>query len=327
MSPPQTRKLDDHTTTEEEDRPTKKRKTINTTTQLQQSEPEDESVCKTKEPSTALKASINRNVTTHVENDAKEGRAARGINSETADRDDDDESNIMFPGTNDVLLGRGRTIQRHGGNQKMLEIVRRYKEEYDAKSRYERRAFCEIVLGEVLEATSGRFLKFDLTHWTVVSRDVALDKVSHALRTKNRRQVERESEDSEDEEVYVEQEEEMPERPEEGSSNQNVVVPVAAGGVAHAVGIDDAPRGDYFARPSTHRRDNQLSPFLPLGLMDYNASLLLAQTAVVSHPNLVAQPPLVSIILPPRDPSLEEVVDYLARALLAEGAFPLQNMN
>ena len=329
------RKLDDDNNTEEDDRPTKKTKT----TTMQQSEPEDDPRDMNDEPSPPLNDSKKGDSNTIVEDEMNGSSVARRDNQ-------DNESNIMFPGTNDVLLGRGRTIQKHGGNLKMLEIVHGFKQEYNQLGRSQRRAFCEMVLDEVLKATSGRFLKFERTHWTVVSRDVALDKVSHALRSRRRRDEEqKESEDSEGGEEAAEQHEEPQE---EGSPSIHWVSVEAS---RSSAGVDDPPDGDSFARPSTHHRDSLSSSFLPQEPMADNASLLLAQAAIASHPYLVAQLPQFAATVPPlrqptldllqnpvaqvplvanaplhRDLTLEEVVDCLAWARLAQASFPWQNM-
>jgi hypothetical protein len=83
----------------------------------------------------------------------------------------------------DVLLGRGRPCQKHFGNLRMLKIVDEQKPRYTSAPREQRRAIAETVLDLVYEG-GARFLKNADDHWESVTRNVALDKVSHALRSK-----------------------------------------------------------------------------------------------------------------------------------------------
>jgi hypothetical protein len=94
------------------------------------------------------------------------------------------------PHSHDVLLGRGRPYQNFSGNKRMLEIVSRYKEEYSARPRDQKRAFVDTVLDVVLKEGTKFLRRVEETdgksRWEEVDRTAAAEKVWHALRCKER---------------------------------------------------------------------------------------------------------------------------------------------
>jgi hypothetical protein len=86
---------------------------------------------------------------------------------------------------NDIIFGRGKGFQRHPGNQRMREIIDRYKEQYQSLERARKRNLVEAVYNEIVEG-GARFLTKSLDDDTffVVDVPTALQKVSNTLRCK-----------------------------------------------------------------------------------------------------------------------------------------------
>ena len=83
----------------------------------------------------------------------------------------------------DILFGRGKGFQNHPGNQRMREIIDKYKRQYHSLKRSEKRKMVENVYKEIT-ANGARFLKkvSDENAFVKVDEPVALQKVSHTLR-------------------------------------------------------------------------------------------------------------------------------------------------
>lgn len=94
------------------------------------------------------------------------------------------------PNNHDVLFGRGKPFQNHPGNRKMLGLIDRFKRQYNESPRDQKRPIVEEIIG-ILSSDGGRFLRrynddVSSTWWTVVSQQIAFDKVSHAFRSRGR---------------------------------------------------------------------------------------------------------------------------------------------
>ena len=94
----------------------------------------------------------------------------------------------MLPADVDILLGRGKPFQNHPGNQRMLSLVDKYKERYQAAERKEKHDIVEEVMG-IIEGSGGRFLRrVDYeNYWVPVQHSIAYRKVGHAFRSKARK--------------------------------------------------------------------------------------------------------------------------------------------
>jgi hypothetical protein len=87
----------------------------------------------------------------------------------------------------DVLLGRGKTIQQHEGNQRFQTIVNEHKYRYKSCQTREQKT---NITREIVDSIktggnqTGRFLKFDMTvgGWREVIDEVARVKAGQALR-------------------------------------------------------------------------------------------------------------------------------------------------
>ncbi len=100
----------------------------------------------------------------------------------------------------DVLLGRGKTLQRHEGNIQFHKIVNRFRPTYNASRRKDKLDVAAQVVREVRRwnqkqskkagypGRSVRFLRKNEIgdFWEEVSEEVAVQKASHALRGKPR---------------------------------------------------------------------------------------------------------------------------------------------
>jgi hypothetical protein len=135
---------------------------------------------------------IKRRAAFKTKDDPDERPRPRGlpdeiVSSEASDYEEGDER-IENPLPSDILLGRGKPFQNHHGNQRMFEIVARYKEKYSSEKREKRRAIAEQVIDILLES-GARFLKRveGKTYWARVREEVAFEKVSHVLRSKKQK--------------------------------------------------------------------------------------------------------------------------------------------
>ncbi|KAI2493702.1 hypothetical protein MHU86_20846 [Fragilaria crotonensis] len=100
------------------------------------------------------------------------------------DADGDDGDGIETPSETDVLLGRGAGCWNHPGNRKFRDIVHKHLCSYDnAKLRVEKTHIVSVIL-DLVHANNGRFLKKDhvTKKWYVVDRQVANEKIGHAIR-------------------------------------------------------------------------------------------------------------------------------------------------
>jgi hypothetical protein len=90
---------------------------------------------------------------------------------------------VELPGTNDVLLGRGRTFQDHSGSINLRNMVDQYMKDYcDASKNGKTKVTWDVV--KTVQATGGRFLKRgDDGWWVTVSDEAARTKVGMSFRT------------------------------------------------------------------------------------------------------------------------------------------------
>lgn len=88
---------------------------------------------------------------------------------------------------NDVIFGRGKRSEYHPGNQRMREIVDKYKIQYHSLKRLEKRELVVRVYKEIAEGGT-RFLKrvTEENEWIMVDVPVAMEKVSRTLRSRNK---------------------------------------------------------------------------------------------------------------------------------------------
>lgn len=87
----------------------------------------------------------------------------------------------------DIIFGRGKGYQNHPGNQRMREIIDKYKIQYHSMRKLEKRRLVERVYKEITE-DGAKFLKNvdGENAWVVVDAQVAMQKVSHTLRCRKR---------------------------------------------------------------------------------------------------------------------------------------------
>lgn len=94
--------------------------------------------------------------------------------------------NIIYPTSNDRLLGRGGGTNNHQGNKQFRKIVQSKKEQYRASTTRSDKSLVakEIVTNWRNQIPPGRFLKFDDSTkvWNDVGDEAAKEKTSQALR-------------------------------------------------------------------------------------------------------------------------------------------------
>lgn len=95
---------------------------------------------------------------------------------------------IEVPGPNDVLCGRGGSINSHQGNEQFRELVEKRKRVYlTARFKREKRLIASSIVSEIRGMNpTGRFLarqgNKDSGHWYDIGDEKARDKTSQALR-------------------------------------------------------------------------------------------------------------------------------------------------
>ena len=94
---------------------------------------------------------------------------------------DDDIDRIIVPGKYDVLLGRGKPLQKYSGNLNYHYVIEGYHDRYEEAAKGVK---AELAMEIVMKINNrgGRFLKQDEAGWTVISNEAARSKVSHTFR-------------------------------------------------------------------------------------------------------------------------------------------------
>ena len=93
---------------------------------------------------------------------------------------------IITPKQNDVIIGKGHSIQNHPGNKYYHSLVERTKPIYDSVSKNMKGAQAKMIVNQITQELNppGRFLKENkvLGIWEVIERKVAVKKSWQALR-------------------------------------------------------------------------------------------------------------------------------------------------
>lgn len=91
----------------------------------------------------------------------------------------------LQPTDKDIVFGRGKKYQDHEGNIRMRECINKYKKLYNALKRFQKQALVDNIYQKLVE-DGARFLRKDeaTDTWVLVERELATQKVSHALRCK-----------------------------------------------------------------------------------------------------------------------------------------------
>ncbi len=98
-----------------------------------------------------------------------------------ADEVNDGIDRIILPLKYDVLLGRGKPLQKYSGNLNYHYIVESYHERYEAAEKGEKSKLAMEIVQKIY-AQGGRFLKQDAAGWIAISDEAARSKVSHTFR-------------------------------------------------------------------------------------------------------------------------------------------------
>jgi hypothetical protein len=92
---------------------------------------------------------------------------------------------VGVPGSFDVLVGKGRSLQEHRGNKRFRHLIDAHGREYHNASRHDKTALTEKMV-QMVKQTTGRFLKDDGAGWVEIPDEVARLKVSHCFRDQKR---------------------------------------------------------------------------------------------------------------------------------------------
>jgi len=98
-----------------------------------------------------------------------------------ADNTDDNIDRIHVPGKYDVLLGRGKPLQKYSGNLNYHYIIETYHDRYEAAAKGVKAELAMEIVKKI-KAQGGRFLKQDDAGWTAITDQAAKTKVSHTFR-------------------------------------------------------------------------------------------------------------------------------------------------
>jgi hypothetical protein len=88
---------------------------------------------------------------------------------------------IVVPGPCDILLGRGKPLQKHPGNLRYHRIIESFEDRYEAAMKMEKTTIAAEIVQQIKDAR-GRFLKQDSTGWVEIDDPAARYKVSHTFR-------------------------------------------------------------------------------------------------------------------------------------------------
>lgn len=94
---------------------------------------------------------------------------------------DDNINRIIVPGKFDVLLGRGKPLQKFSGNLNYHYVIEGYHDRYEAAAKGVKAELAMEIVKKI-DDQGGRFLKQDEAGWTVIANEAAKCKVSHTFR-------------------------------------------------------------------------------------------------------------------------------------------------
>jgi len=94
---------------------------------------------------------------------------------------DDNINRIIVPGTFDVILGRGKPLQKYSGNLNYHYIIEGYHDRYEAAAKG-KKAELAMEIVKKIQSQGGNFLKEDDAGWVVIDDAAARSKVSHTFR-------------------------------------------------------------------------------------------------------------------------------------------------
>jgi hypothetical protein len=98
---------------------------------------------------------------------------------------DDKPYHTSFPNKNDVLCGRGGTINSHPGNEQYRSMVDSKKRVYvTARFKREKRLIATSIVEQIRSMDPGRFLQKDMNSktWVDIGVEKSREKTSQALR-------------------------------------------------------------------------------------------------------------------------------------------------
>jgi hypothetical protein len=93
----------------------------------------------------------------------------------------DNIKRIVVPSPYDVLLGRGKPLQKHPGNLRYHHVVDGYQCEYEKMQKLAKTTLSKMIVDK-FKAEGFRFMKQDEGGWIEVDDEAARYKVSHTFR-------------------------------------------------------------------------------------------------------------------------------------------------
>ena len=93
----------------------------------------------------------------------------------------ENSNRIIIPGTYDILLGRGKPLQKHAGNLRYHHVIETYHGQYEKAQKLGKTNLSKRIVKKMKD-DGGRFLKQDECGWIEIDDDAARYKVSHTFR-------------------------------------------------------------------------------------------------------------------------------------------------
>mmetsp|Transcript_8514 Transcript_8514/g.17761 ORF Transcript_8514/g.17761 Transcript_8514/m.17761 type:complete len:477 (-) Transcript_8514:73-1503(-) len=93
----------------------------------------------------------------------------------------DDINRVIVPGKYDVLLGRGKPLQKFSGNLNYHYVIEGYHDRYEAAAKGQKAGIAMEIVKKI-HSLGGRFLKQNEAGWAAITDEAAKTKVSHTFR-------------------------------------------------------------------------------------------------------------------------------------------------
>jgi hypothetical protein len=143
---------------------------------------------KTSETSSSIADLFHNSMDTKDAKFSSDQRSSTGPVSPNAplslDRHDTPEIKVeVEPMTMDILLGRGKPLQRHPGNVRFRELIACHAGNYELGDKFQKTVIAADVVATIRES-DGRFLKpYGKGGWEEIDDNTARLKVAHTFRT------------------------------------------------------------------------------------------------------------------------------------------------